>query len=159
MSILSMLARKGMYYVAHPVLRAARRLLPQKESARILLAYGNEVLLVRNIGVGRWSLPGGAFSKNETAEACALRELKEELSITDAKMEYRLGTYHSHGEGLHNSVHIFVAQARSLHHKKAWEIDEARWFALNDLPSNLSPATARRIGEYKNNLRDVSSFW
>ncbi len=160
MSALSKIVRKGAYHSLHPFLRIVRRLFAwNKESARVVLAYKNELLLVRNIGVQRWSFPGGTLDKGEAPEQCALRELREELLIDNAPITYKLGTYSSHTERGHGLVHVFVAAAQSLLYKRQWEIDDARWFALNDLPENLSPATARRIGEYKNGLRDLSTFW
>jgi len=37
-----------------------------------------KVLLVKNVGNGSWSLPGGAVEKDETLEQAAIREVKEE---------------------------------------------------------------------------------
>lgn len=160
MSVFGKLARKGTYHMAHPLLRWVYRLfVSNKESARVMVILKNEILLVRNVGVDKWSLPGGTIEKGETPEQAALRELQEELLISTAPIESKLGVYHSHIENEHAPVHVFVAAAQTLLYKRQWEIDEARWFALNDLPENLSPATARRIGEYKNGLRNVSTFW
>jgi ADP-ribose pyrophosphatase YjhB (NUDIX family) len=160
MKFLTNLARKGAYHFLHPILRLYRVYLsPAKDSARVVLTYNNEVMLVRNIGVKRWSLPGGTLDQGETPEACALRELKEELNISDAEIDYKLGAYDGEHHGQPVVVHVFVAKAQSLYHKKQWEIDRAGWFALGQLPPNLSPATARRIGDYKNGLRDTKNFW
>ena len=154
------LAYKGTYHFLHPLLRFYRVVFsPAKDSARVLLTYKNEIMLIRNIGSKRWSLPGGALHKDETPEACALRELKEELNIADASIQYKLGTYDGIHHGEQVLVHIYVAEATSFRHKKQWEIDRAGWFTLNQLPSKLSPATARRIGDYKNNLRNTTGFW
>ncbi len=153
-------AHKAAYHFLHPLLRLYRVVLsPSKDSARVLLTYGNEVMLVRNIGVRRWALPGGALEGDEDPKACALRELKEELGISEVQIEYELGTYDGVFHNKKVLVHVYVVRAKSLYHKKQWEIDGAQWFALNQLPSALSPATARRIGEYKNNLREVSAVW
>ena len=154
------LAHKAAYHFLHPLLRLYRVLFsPARDSARVLLTYGNEIMLVRNIGVRRWALPGGAIDNGETPKVCALRELKEELNIADAEIEYKLGTYDGEFHGKKVLVHVYVARAKSLYHKKQWEIDRSGWFALNQLPPNLSSATARRIGEYKNGLRSVSAVW
>ena len=153
---------KGIYHLIHPILRPLRRLflfVSRRQSARVLLIYKNEILLIRNIGSNRWSLPGGGLARKEKPEAAALRELQEELGITNVYTEHKLGTYHSHKPGQHGNVHVFVINTESLHHKRQWEIDESRWFELGNLPANLSPATARRIGEYKNGLISISTFW
>jgi ADP-ribose pyrophosphatase YjhB (NUDIX family) len=160
MSFWNRLAHKSAYYLLHPLLRFYRvHLSPAKDSARVLLTYNNEVMLVRNIGVKRWSLPGGMLNNGETPEECALRELKEELNISDAEIEHKLGIYHGEFHGKKVLVYVFVARAKSLYHKKQWELDRAGWFTLGQLPPNLSPATARRLGDYKNGLRETSNFW
>jgi 8-oxo-dGTP diphosphatase len=50
----------------------------------VVVLRGEEVLLVRRgtaPRVGQWSLPGGRIEWGETAEAAALRELKEETGV------------------------------------------------------------------------------
>jgi 8-oxo-dGTP pyrophosphatase MutT (NUDIX family) len=158
MKFFKKLAHRVAYHVLHPLLRFWRVYLsPARDSARVLLVCKNEVLLVRNIGVKRWSLPGGMIEKGETPEECALRELREELNITSPSIDHRLGTYRGLHHGTEVLVHIFVAKTISLYHKKQWEIDRAGWFTLNALPPNLSPATARRIGEYKSGRQNIEN--
>ncbi|MCI3918981.1 NUDIX hydrolase [Paenibacillus sp. TRM 82003] len=41
----------------------------------------SKVLLVKNVGNGSWSLPGGAVEKDETLEQAAVREVKEETGL------------------------------------------------------------------------------
>jgi 8-oxo-dGTP pyrophosphatase MutT (NUDIX family) len=160
MNFLKILARKSAYHILHPILRFWRVWLSTpKHSARVLLIHNNEIMLIRNIGVRRWSLPGGSIDNGETPEECALRELKEELNITDAEIDYKLGTYDGEHYGIKVLVHIFVARAKSFYHKKQWEIDKAGWFTFSQLPPKLSPATARRIGEFKNGLRNTGGVW
>lgn len=145
------------YYVGHPFLLLYRHFFPIKDSARVLLIHENEVMLVRNIGGRKWSLPGGALNAGEDPAVCALRELKEELAIVDAEIEYKLGTYIHPTFGAESYVHVYVAKASSFYHKKQWEIDRAGWFTLNKLPPRLSPATARRMGEYKNGEKELEN--
>jgi len=50
----------------------------------VVVLRGDEVLLVRRgtpPRLGQWSLPGGRIEWGETAEAAALRELKEETGV------------------------------------------------------------------------------
>ena len=153
-------AYKLAYHVFYPLLRFYRiYILSPRDSARAILVHKNELMLVHNIGTRRWSLPGGTLEKGETPEQCVMRELMEELKITDATIDYKLGAYHSMHHGEQVWVHVFVVQATSFFHKRQWEIDRAEWFALRDIPSTLSPATSRRIGDYKNGLRETENFW
>lgn len=55
------------------------------EQDRMLLLHRNKN------GVTQWALPGGKVENNETTEAAAVRELKEELSIS-VELKTKLGT-------------------------------------------------------------------
>lgn len=53
-------------------------------AAGVVCLRGDEVLLIRRgtaPRLGEWSLPGGRIAWGETAEAAALRELREETAV------------------------------------------------------------------------------
>lgn len=53
-------------------------------AASVALVRGGRVLLVRRDRApfrGMWTLPGGRREPGESAEACAIRELREELGV------------------------------------------------------------------------------
>jgi len=156
------ITKQGAYFIAHPLLRAYRILTRQKASgARAIITKGDEILLIRNIGVTYWSLPGGVLKRWETPMMCLRRELKEELGITihSADYRYRLGTYQSeHGDHT-DTIHIFVIEIPSFYYKRQWELDEARWFKRDALPENLSPATDRRLMELKSGKKNILAEW
>ena len=153
---------KILYHITHPLLRAYRILTRQKASgARAIVTKNDEVLLIRNIGVSYWSLPGGVLKRWETPMMCLRRELKEELGITirSADYRYRLGTYESaHGDHT-DTIHIFVIEIPSFYYKRQWELDEVRWFSRDMLPDNLSPATGRRLAELKRGEKNIVAEW
>jgi len=151
--------KKVAYHVAHPVLRFIRKNKTPAPSARGIVLYKDEVLLIRNIGVSHWSLPGGSMEHGEGPEEGLLRELREELHLPEMRIEYRLGVYDGEHKGKNVPVYIFVVRALSLYRKKQWEIDEACWFRLSGLPENLSPATCRCIRDYTAGLRDTKGEW
>jgi ADP-ribose pyrophosphatase YjhB (NUDIX family) len=120
----------------------------------ILLDREGRIALVRHTYLDHWYLPGGGVKKGESVDAALLRELAEEVGVTDARIERVLGVYHSRREGKDDHIVIFVAQAgpdtsAELCRTDLAEIAEAGWFAPDALPTPLSPATARRIAEYR----------
>jgi ADP-ribose pyrophosphatase YjhB (NUDIX family) len=154
------ISRKLAYHIAYPVLRLYyRRCTPARDTARAIVLHKNHVLLVRNIGVKYWSFPGGAFYNSETPEEGVLRELQEELQVASPIILYKQGVY----DGVHREesvqVHIFVIETASYFHKKEWEIDEAAWFPLAALPSNLSVATKARLEEFVAQKQNIRGTW
>ncbi|MGE7469210.1 NUDIX hydrolase [Bosea sp. NPDC003192] len=50
-------------------------------TADAVVVRGDEIALVHRKKDGLWALPGGFLDPNETFQACALREFKEEAGI------------------------------------------------------------------------------
>jgi len=123
----------------------------------ILLDRDGRIALVRHTYMDHWYLPGGGVKKGESIDAALFREMAEEVGVTDARIERVLGVYHSRREGKDDHIVIFVAHAgpdtsTELRRTDLAEIAEAGWFAPEELPASLSPATARRIAEYRQGL-------
>jgi 8-oxo-dGTP diphosphatase len=58
---------------------------PQDQATLVFVVLDDRVLLIhkkRGLGAGKVNGPGGRIERGETAEACARRELEEELHIT-----------------------------------------------------------------------------
>lgn len=152
--------RRVLYKITHPVLRFLNKtFMPITSGSRAILIREDKVLLVKNIGLDYWSLPGGGLEKNEDPEVCLIREVEEELKIKIDKTEYKLGEYCAKAEGKRDTVYIFVANSPTFEFKKQWEIDDAEWFTWENLPDTLSPATNRRIKEYLKGERGVKTTW
>lgn len=159
-SVLKKLFKRLAYHNTHPLLRFYFRFFNRKTiNTRAVLIHKGEVLLVRNIGVPYWSLPGGKLAKNELPEDGLKRELEEELHISNVRINYMLGTYVFKENGRNDTFYIFVAETESFYHKERWEIDSARWFELDELPENLSPATKKRIEEFRQGKRGLAGEW
>jgi ADP-ribose pyrophosphatase YjhB (NUDIX family) len=122
----------------------------------ILLDRDGRIALVRHTYMDQWYLPGGGVKKGESIDAALFRELAEEVGVTGARIERVLGVYHSRREGKDDHIVIFVVpvgqEASELRRADLAEIEEAGWFAPDALPAPLSPATARRITEYRQGL-------
>jgi ADP-ribose pyrophosphatase YjhB (NUDIX family) len=119
----------------------------------IVLDPQDRIALVRHSYIDKWYLPGGGVKKGESFADALRRELREEVALTDVRVERVLGVYHSLKEGKDDHIVIFVVrtaqdQTAGLRRADLLEIEEAGWFALDALP-DVSAATARRIAEYR----------
>src|SRR5262245_36495925 len=109
----------------------------------IVLDDRDRVALVRHTYTDQWYLPGGGVKKGESFETALDRELKEEIAIGDARIERVLGTYHSRHDGKDDHIVIFAVRvaAQELRPSDAVEIADVRWFAMEEIPADASPAT------------------
>jgi ADP-ribose pyrophosphatase YjhB (NUDIX family) len=109
-----------------------------------------------------WHFPGGGVKRNETFRQAMIRELSEEIGVTDVQVERILGIYHNTTDLKDDHVVVYVARTTAdrveLRPPDSFEIQEARWFSLDALPEDISPVTARRIGEYRTS-QTVSADW
>jgi ADP-ribose pyrophosphatase YjhB (NUDIX family) len=128
----------------------------------VLVDDDNRVALVRHTYTDQWYLPGGGVKKGESMEAAILRELEEEVAIQNPQIERVLGVYHSRREAKDDHIVIFAARAASsgspLERADLMEIEDARWFPLDQIPASASPATARRISEYRNGATGLGAW-
>ncbi len=94
--------------------------------------------------------PAGV-KKGEAIVDALHRELVEEVAIEGAAVERVLGVYHSRREGKDDHVVVYVARAGNdmLRAADAVEVVGAGWFALDALPPGVTPATLRRIAEFR----------
>jgi 8-oxo-dGTP pyrophosphatase MutT (NUDIX family) len=145
-----------LYPLAHWYWRFVR---PDADGARALILRDNKVLLIKNLNLPYWTMPGGGVDKGEKAEECVIRELYEELDLTDLMVDYKLGEYYTDYEGKKGTVSIFIITPPTEYFTVQWEIADACWFPLDALPDDMSPATLRRIAEYKEGKRDLVLHW
>jgi ADP-ribose pyrophosphatase YjhB (NUDIX family) len=144
------------HQVVAKIVRAAwRATKPRMIGVRaVLLDQNDRIALVRHTYTDQWYLPGGGVKKGESTKAAVIRELSEEVAIENPSIERVLGMYHSRRENKDDHIVIFVARTTSfpderLKRADLMEIEEAQWFELDGLPASTSPATARRIAEYR----------
>jgi len=136
-----------------------RFIRPDADGARALILRNGKVLLIKSLNVPYWTMPGGGVDRGELPEDCVLRELHEELDLKNLNVEYKLGEYYTDYEGKKGTVSIFIITAPDDYFAVQWEIADAQWFLLEDLPQHMSPATLRRIAEYKQGQRDLVLHW
>ncbi|BFH66533.1 ADP-ribose pyrophosphatase [Paenibacillus dendritiformis] len=122
----------------------------------ILYNASRQVLMLNRSDNGRWCFPGGAIELGETTEEAVRRELLEETGLTVG--ELRLFGVFS-GEELHyvypngDEVYIVDVVYTSNQFRGELTIDEEsrayQFFAINDLPAEISPPVAPIVAELK----------
>jgi ADP-ribose pyrophosphatase YjhB (NUDIX family) len=114
-----------------------------------------EVVLIATQGGTVWGLPKGLVERErrETLEETARREVREETGL-EGRVIARLDPieYWYHGEEggqpvrYHKKVYFFLMEAVAgdvAHHD--WEVDQARWFPLDEALERASYDTERAI--------------
>jgi 8-oxo-dGTP pyrophosphatase MutT (NUDIX family) len=128
-----------------------RRLRPATCGVKMMLFNSQgELVLIRN-SYGRsdlFVLPGGGVRPFEAPEAAARREIREELGIEIIDLTLR-STHASTGEGKRDTIFLYEAMTVQTPRPDGIELEEARFFALDDPPPQTSPATLRRLAEYR----------
>ncbi len=152
--------KRFIYKITHPFIKFYWKIFkPKTFGSRAIVICNRNILLVKNININYWSLPGGKIDKGETPENCVLRELKEELDLNGVEIDYKLGQYVSKKEGKSDTIYIFVIKVKDFVFKKQWELEDAKWFSLDNLPENISPAGFLRIKEYISGKINIFSNW
>ncbi|MBV8959668.1 MAG: NUDIX domain-containing protein [Actinobacteria bacterium] len=104
------------------------------------------VLLVRQPYRAGWGMPGGFLKRGETPEACAVREVREEVGL-DVEL---VGPPHlvidERARGVEAVFRARAVRSEDLATVSAVsaELDEAAWFSLTALPA-LQKETARAL--------------
>lgn len=133
---------------------------PVTVGVRLLLVQGNGVLLVRPSYRRHWIFPGGLVDRGETPEQAARREAYEEAGVVVHSRPRLFGVYTSFDEYKSDHVLVFASEDFGLAPwRRDWEIDGRAVFDLDALPPQTSPATRRRLAEYRDEPGPFSGTW
>ena len=111
----------------------------------IALDEHKRILLVRHsYGSGMWTLPGGGIGGGEDAEACARREMQEELGCGLEELTLAV-TFDEELYGARHRAFVFIGRFVSEPKADGGEIIDLGWFALDALPQGLSNLAAERL--------------
>ncbi|MEO0544003.1 MAG: NUDIX domain-containing protein [Pseudomonadota bacterium] len=110
-----------------------------------------EVLLVKHTYVPGWHLPGGGVEPGETACDGLSRELHEEANVELRTAPKLIGFLHNSQASARDHVALYLCEGvvQVAQKQKDREIIAAQFFDLNELPDDISPATKRRIDEWR----------
>jgi len=118
-------------------------------AASVALFEGGRVLLIQRARapwLGRWSLPGGRLEAGEDAEACARREISEEIGLQIAAL--RPVVQMNLGGPQHFVLQVFATRAFSGDIVTNDEIADHRWVdpgTIGTLPT--TPGLAEVIAQ------------
>jgi 8-oxo-dGTP pyrophosphatase MutT (NUDIX family) len=146
--------------LGHALQQLAWRILrPVTIGVRVLMEQDGRVVLVWHSYEELWYLPGGGVKRKETLEAALRREAREELGAELGQLRL-LGAYTNFGEYKSDHTLIFVCHDFTLTGATGREIERFGLFDMDALPEDVSPATRRRIEEYRTgNLVPYVGMW
>ena len=95
----------------------------KRNRATALVFRDGKLLLVRERGAKRWSLPGGGMKKGEDPIDAATRELDEETKLVATS-----ATYLFHHETRSQHHHVCLVEAEGKVELRKEEIGDYRWW-------------------------------
>ena len=147
-SALPVTGQRLAYRAGHLVLRPYWKVAaPRVVGTKVVVRFGSEVLLLRHSYARRrvWDLPGGFVHPNERAVDAVCRELEEELGVTPRSVRC-IARQMAATNNRRETLLTFVAEldGRDVAPSPV-EIDEARWFPVDDLPERATPFVRRMV--------------
>lgn len=128
--------------------------------ARALIIKDQQVLLIQHTynDLG-WLTVGGGVNRNETAAQAICREVEEETGLKVEGKPKLFSVYYSNYHKRDDHIIFYIIDTFSMIKRSpSPEIEEMKWFHLQNLPDNISPATKRRIDEFLG-LQEISDRW
>ena len=118
-----------------------------RPAAGVLITSAGRILLVRRgaaPGLGRWDVPGGFMNDGESPEACARREIREELGLEMGPL--RLAQVDVNPVAGGDVVDIlYEADLEGAAPRAGSDAAACAWFAPEALPEDLAFDTTHRI--------------
>jgi 8-oxo-dGTP diphosphatase len=90
----------------------------------------------------RWGIPGGFLNKGEQPDVAIRRELREEVALEVDDVEFLFARTLP---GPRQVEIYFACKPKSVPIPSSFEIRKADWFAVDDLPDDLSTDQRRMI--------------
>jgi len=121
---------------------------------------GEQGLLIGRIdkrGRMLWSLPKGHIEEGESPEQAAIREVLEETGI-NSSISRSLGIidfwFMAEGKRIHKTVHHFLfAELSGTLVPQVSEVDDVKWFPLDDIAKTLAYPDERKLIQRSGDLR------
>ncbi len=129
------------FVLTRPMTFGARAMIYDREN--------RAVFLIRHTYVPGWQLPGGGVEAGETALEALAREIREECNIAIGGRPQLKAIHFNRQASRRDHIAVYLVTNFTVKgdRKADHEIAEARFFPINALPEDTTPATRRRILE------------
>lgn len=119
-----------------------------------------KILLIKHTYVPGWHFPGGGVEPGETAQSAIEREVREEANVRITQPPNLIGVFLNTRFSKRDHVLLFRSRDWEIIEKfqPTLEIADMQMFHRDDLPSDLSLGTSRRIDEIFNS-KAASPDW
>jgi ADP-ribose pyrophosphatase YjhB (NUDIX family) len=139
-----------------------RLLEPTVVGVRALIVRDDAVMLVRHTYLPGLYLPGGKVDRGETALSACCREVAEECGLL-VHGAHLVNLYSNAEQNRNDHIALFVvdrfeAPAYRPPLLRRLEIAESGFFPLSALPPDTTPATCRRLAEFRR-ARFDDEYW
>ena len=141
---------------ANPKIRYAKRVDEVSAGGLVIDFSGTKGLLIgrydQKDATGErllWSLPKGHIEEGETPEEAAIREVAEETGIA-SEISRELGVidfwFMAGGKRIHKTVHHYLfKEVGGVLKPQESEVDEARWFPLEEITNLLAYPDEKKL--------------
>jgi 8-oxo-dGTP pyrophosphatase MutT (NUDIX family) len=116
------------------------------------------VLLVHHSYIPGWSLPGGGVERNEPPEVAVIRELREEVGLTDCGAPEFIGLYTRKVAWFSNVVALYRLRDVRIAFRPNLEVRKVMFCDPLSPPPDTQPGTLRRLAELTGQM-PRSPYW
>ena len=125
-------------------------------AATLIMDDQNRLLLLHRSDNDCWGPPGGALELGEEVETAARREVREETGLELGGMTLfgvfsgpELFYVYPNGDEVYNVTIVYLARTWSGEIRLNGEHTAWNWFALGEIPDNISPPIKPVIEQFK----------
>lgn len=112
----------------------------------IAMTAERRIILVKLRYAPGWRVPGGGRAKTEHPREAILRELREEIGMSSHGRVRIAAELEEESDFKHDLASLLIVEDVQYRPRRwSWEVEQVREFSIDNLPSDLSPRSARWI--------------